>query len=136
MKTPRDRTKNRFPLVGLGCYLNPRRLELNMGPSTCLTRTLDGALVMAIEVQPGAHRQGIVGFDTWRDRLSVAVRAPAKDGQANRAVLHVLSHQLNIDEASMSIVAGQTSKMKTVRLTNLSMEDLLGKVEQALGDAP
>jgi uncharacterized protein (TIGR00251 family) len=65
----------------------------------------------------------------------VAVRAPAKDGQANRAVLHVLSNQLNIDEASMSIVAGQTSRMKTVRLTNLSMQDILEKVEQALGDA-
>ncbi len=135
MKTPRDRTKIHVDLVALGCYLNPRRLEFNMGPSTCLTRTLDGALVMTIEVQPGAHRQGIVGFNTWRDRLSVAVRAPAKDGQANRAVLHVLSNQLNIDEASMSIVAGQTSRMKTVRLTNLSMQDILEKVEQALGDA-
>ncbi len=112
--------------------MNPRRLEGDMGPSTCLTRTLDGALVMAIEVQPGAQRQGIVGFNTWRDRLSVAVRAPARDGRANRAVLHVLSHQLNLLESSMSIVGGQTSRMKSVRLVDLTMEELLEKVEGAV----
>jgi uncharacterized protein YggU (UPF0235/DUF167 family) len=62
----------------------------------------------------------------------VAVRAPARDGRANRAVLHVLSHQLNLPESSMSIVGGQTSRMKSVRLVDLTMEELLEKVESAV----
>jgi uncharacterized protein (TIGR00251 family) len=103
-----------------------------MGFSGCLSPTLDGAVVMAIEVQPGASRQGIVGFNTWRDRLSVAVKAEAKGGQANLAVLHVLAHQLNHDVAFLSIVAGQTSRRKSVRIEQAALHELMELLERLL----
>ena len=52
--------------------------------------------MLEVEVQPGAKRQGILGFNEWRGRLTVAVRAEAQKGKANNAVLHVLSTSLQI----------------------------------------
>jgi uncharacterized protein YggU (UPF0235/DUF167 family) len=49
-----------------------------MGISTCLSTTLDGGVLVAIEVQPKASTQGIIGFNAWRNRISVAVKAEAK----------------------------------------------------------
>jgi uncharacterized protein (TIGR00251 family) len=106
-----------------------------MGLSGCLSPTLDGAVVMAIEVQPGASRQGIVGFNTWRDRLSVAVKAEAQGGQANRAVLHVLAQQLKHDVVAFSIVAGQTSRQKSVRIAEIEVDELMRRLERCLQGA-
>jgi uncharacterized protein (TIGR00251 family) len=62
-----------------------------MAISSCVQSTLDGAVMLEVDVHPGAKRQGIIGFNEWRGRLTVAVRAEALKGKANNAVLHVLS---------------------------------------------
>ena len=41
---------------------------------------------MAIEVQPGAQTDRLIGVNPWRSRLGVAVRAQAQKGQANEAL--------------------------------------------------
>jgi hypothetical protein len=56
-----------------------------MDVGTCLIQTLDGALLMEVEIQPGSSQQGVTGFNEWRSRLVIAVKAEAKQGQANRA---------------------------------------------------
>ena len=81
-----------------------------------LQSTLDGAMAIDVEVQPGAKRQGILGLNTWRGRLRVAVRAHAQRGEANNALLHVLSTALEVPQSSLSIVSGTTSKLKKVRI--------------------
>lgn len=91
----------------------------------CVRPTLDGAVLMDIEVQPGASRQGIVGFNRWRTRLNVAVGAQAIEGRANRAVVTVLSSLLAAPSADVSIVTGHTSRQKTVRLESITAEALI-----------
>ena len=87
---------------------------------SCIQPTLDGAVMLEIEVQPGAKRQGVIGVNDWRGKLSVAVRADAQKGKANNAVLHVLSTTLNIPKYQLKIVAGKTSRSKKVRIEGLS----------------
>jgi hypothetical protein len=114
----------RMPQVD-GRLINGLSLIDSMAISSCVQSTLDGAVMLEVEVQPGAKRQGIVGFNEWRGRLTVAVRAEAQKGKANNAVLHVLSTSLNIPKTQLRIVSGTTSRSKKVRIENISADLLI-----------
>ncbi len=62
-----------------------------MAISSCVQSTLDGAVMLEVDVHPGANRQGIIGFNEWRGGLKVAVYAEARIGQANNAMLQCIS---------------------------------------------
>ena len=100
--------------------------------SSCIQSTLDGAVMLEVEVQPGAKRQGILGFNEWRGRLTIAVRAEAQKGKANNAVLHVLSTSLQIPKSQLQIVAGTTSRSKKVRIEDVSADELIQLLEPHL----
>jgi uncharacterized protein (TIGR00251 family) len=103
-----------------------------MGVKSCLSPTLDGSVIVDIEVQPSAKTQGITGFNAWRARISVAVKAEAKDGKANQAVLHVLATQLELEARSLSITSGRKSRLKSVRVEDATPENLVGLLESIL----
>lgn len=88
--------------------------------------------MLEVEVQPGAKRQGVVGINQWRGRLSVAVRAEAQKGKANNAVLHVLSTALKVPKNQLKIVGGATSRNKKIRVENLAFDDLARLLEPYL----
>jgi hypothetical protein len=100
--------------------------------SGCVQTTLDGRLLLDIEVQPGSSRQGLVGLNKWRSKLSVAVKAEAQKGKANEAVLHVLAKILSITKSDLEIVSGQTSRAKRVSVKSIPIEDLLSRLNDAL----
>ena len=50
------------------------------------------------------------------DRLKIAVTAPPVDGEANAAVIACLARVLGIAKASITIVHGDGSRRKTVRI--------------------
>ena len=103
-----------------------------MDVGTCLTQTLDGALLMEVEIQPGASRQGVTGFDQWRSRLVIAVKAEARQGQANRAVVHVVAQQFHLNTADVAVVTGHRSRKKRLRLESLALDDLLVRLNEVL----
>ena len=103
-----------------------------MAITSCVQSTLDGAVMLEVEVQPSAKRQGIVGFNEWRGRLTVAVRAEAQKGKANNAVLHVLSTSLNIPKSQLRIVGGMTSRSKKIRIEKVSSDVLIKLLEPHL----
>jgi len=107
-----------------------------MAARSSLSETLDGAVVMDIEVQPSAKVQGITGFNPWRSRVAVAVKAVAKAGQANRAVIHVLATQLRLEPATLSITTGHRSKLKSVRIEGLSVDQLAIRLAPLGDDQP
>jgi|TARA_B110000483_G_scaffold133141_1_gene159317 uncharacterized protein (TIGR00251 family) len=103
-----------------------------MAISSCVQSTLDGAVMLEVDVHPGAKRQGIIGFNEWRGRLTVAVRAEALKGKANNAVLHVLSASLQIPKSQLQIVSGATSRNKKIRIENVSADALVQLLEPHL----
>ena len=100
--------------------------------SGCVQTTLDGRVLLDIEVQPGSSRQGIVGINQWRSKLSVAVMAEAQKGKANEAVLHVLAKTLALTKSDLEIVSGQTSRAKRVSVNSITIEELLSRLNDAL----
>ena len=97
-----------------------------MGLSACIQTTLDGMVLLEIEVQPGSSRQGIVGFNQWRSKLQVAVKAEAQQGKANIAVCKVISTLL---KAEVKVVSGHTSRQKKVSTEGLKTSEIIQRLE-------
>lgn len=104
-----------------------------MDLGTCLTQTLDGALLMEVEIQPGSTQQGVTGFNEWRSRVVIAVKAQAKQGQANRALVHVIAQQLRVKSSGVRVVAGQRSRKKSLRIEDTDLETLRSRLADVLG---
>lgn len=94
----------------------------------CLTPSLDGAIVLDVEVQPGSTRQGVTGYNEWRSRLCVAVRAEARQGRANQALVHVLATQLGLKTGQIEVSKGHQSKQKSLRITASTHHELFERI--------
>lgn len=74
-----------------------------------------GSLIrVAVHVQPRASRSEIVG--QHGAALKVRLQAPPVDGAANDALVRVLADALGLSQRSVRVVAGATSRAKTVEI--------------------
>jgi uncharacterized protein (TIGR00251 family) len=82
-----------------------------------------------LRVSPRAARSAIVGryADGWKVRVS---SAPER-GRANDAVISLVAEALDVPEAELELVSGQSSRDKVVAVTGLSPD----VVEQRLAAA-
>ena len=81
------------------------------------TETAQG-ITFTVRVVPRASRSEIVGeFD---GALRVRLAAPPVDGAANRELIGFLAKALKVRQNAIDIVAGATSRSKTVRVYNVS----------------
>lgn len=67
------------------------------------------------------------------DRLKLAVTAPPVDGEANAAVLELVSRALEVPRGAVEVVAGAASRRKTLRVRGLDPARLLAAVAAAAG---
>ncbi len=84
---------------------------------------LQGAIAFDILVVPRASRARVgplVG-----DRLKVSVTAPPVEGEANAAVEQTLARALGVRRQDVTIVGGQRSRRKRVRVQGVGRADLL-----------
>ena len=74
-----------------------------------------GATVrVAVHVQPRASRSEIIG--QHGTALKVRLQAPPVDGAANEALVRLLAEALGVPGRSVRVVAGATSRSKTVEI--------------------
>jgi uncharacterized protein (TIGR00251 family) len=69
---------------------------------------------VAVHVQPRASRSEIIG--QHGAALKVRLQAPPVDGAANEALVGLLAEALNVPERAVRVVAGATSRSKTVEI--------------------
>jgi uncharacterized protein (TIGR00251 family) len=82
---------------------------------------------LAVRLQPRAPREEVVGE---RDgRLLVRVTAAPVDGRANRALCRLIARRLGIARGRVTVVSGQASRDKRVRVDGVSAE----RLRRALG---
>jgi uncharacterized protein (TIGR00251 family) len=75
-----------------------------------------------VRVVPRAKRTAIAGE---RDgRLLVRVAAPPVDGKANAAVVKLLAKTLGVPRSSVTIVSGELSRDKVVRVEGVAPDAL------------
>ena len=77
-----------------------------------------GGLRVPIRVIPRSPRDRVEGIRAGR--LLVRVTAPPVDAAANEAVVGVLADRLGLPRRSIQIVAGGTSRNKTIEVAGFS----------------
>ena len=72
------------------------------------------AIVLTLHVQPGAKRTEVAG--THGDALKVRLAAPPVDGKANAELLRFLADAFGVPLRHATLVRGETSRQKVVRI--------------------
>jgi uncharacterized protein (TIGR00251 family) len=80
-----------------------------------------GAIVW-VRVQPRARRAGVEGLHG--ERLKVALTAPPVDGAANEALIRFMAELVGVPRGEVRIVAGETSREKSVAFHGLTVQEL------------
>lgn len=96
----------------MGKMDNVQHLSRHMDISDVTRKTSDG-LEINVYVSPRSSKPGLDGFDEWRKRLIVRVKAPPLDGKANKEV-EVLMKKITGMKAS--VTSGMTDRRKTIRI--------------------
>jgi uncharacterized protein len=81
----------------------------------------------AVRVQPRARRNAVVG--ELGGALKIALTAPPVEGRANEACVDFLAEVLDLSRASISMISGQSSRNKVIRITGLSAERLRERLD-------
>jgi hypothetical protein len=91
----------------------------------------DGAVILAIRVQPGARRTRVAG--PYGDRVRIAVQAPPVDGKANAALVVFIAKLVGVPRRAVHIDAGHGGRDKRVRV-EAAVQQVLQPLARALGD--
>lgn len=83
-------------------------------------------------VAPRASRTTLAGIHDGA--LKIRLAAPPVDGAANEELIGFLSRLLGVAKSSVSIVAGQSSKRKTVEAGGLKSVEAGKKIKTALAE--
>jgi uncharacterized protein (TIGR00251 family) len=76
-------------------------------------------LELRVRLTPKSSRDGIEGVETaadGRSHLKARVRAVPEDGKANKALVKLLAKELRVPAGSVTLVSGDTARLKTLRL--------------------
>ena len=82
----------------------------------------DGVVTFQVRVVPRASRSEIVGEHDGALRVRIA--APPVDGAANEELVRLLSRAFDVPRSAIEILAGHTSKSKTLRVRGARPFDL------------
>ena len=102
----------------------PRSIHNSMNISS-VSRASDHGLDVDVLVSPRSGRSGPDGFDEWRNRLIIKVKAPPLDGRANKEVEELFKE---LTGCKSEIKSGHLSRQKTVTVFGDS-EAILKKLD-------
>ena len=89
-----------------------------------------GGVELTVKVVPGASRSRLIGL--WGNALRLAVAAPPQAGQANAALLKLLANTFGVKRAAVSIVSGQTQRLKRIRVWGLTADQARASLTDTL----
>lgn len=75
---------------------------------------------VSVHVQPRASRSEVIGLHG--SALKVRIQAPPVEGAANEAVISLLAERLGVPRRAVRIVAGSSSRGKTVEIDGTTEE--------------
>ena len=71
-------------------------------------------ITIRLFVKPGSKEDAIL--DVKEDRLRISLKERALEGKANQALINFLARVLSTTKSSVTLVKGERSRQKTVRL--------------------
>jgi len=88
--------------------------------------TREGAVILAVRVQPRASKDEIAGV--MDGALKVRLRAPALEDRANEALCEFLADLLKTPKAAVRILSGHHSRSKRVEVRGVTRQQVLALV--------
>jgi uncharacterized protein len=85
---------------------------------------------LELKIIPNAPRNEVVGW--LGSALKVKVHAPALEGRANDELLDFLSAQLNVPRRSLTLLRGDKSRQKIVRIEGLDSVEMRRRLGAAI----
>ena len=82
--------------------------------------------LLSCYIQPKSSRNSVVGIHD--NMLKIAITAPPVDGEANKMLIKFLASQLKVSKSSCSLVQGDTSRRKVVRIDGVGKEDVKNRL--------
>ncbi|KAK3689791.1 hypothetical protein B0T22DRAFT_376339 [Podospora appendiculata] len=98
-----------------------------------------GTLYVRCHVKPGASkcREGVTAVN--EDAVEVCVSAQAREGEANKALVKILSEVLDLPKSDLQIIQGPKSRQKTIAVVapwvNAGEQECLTQVKAYLDKA-
>ena len=83
-------------------------------------RLRDGGVDLFVRLTPKAALDRLEGVETsadGRSHLKARVRAVPENGAANQALQRLVAKALGVPASAVSVVAGGTSRLKTLRIS-------------------
>ena len=99
---------------------------LSGDPAMIPVRETTAGVSFRIRVVPRASRCGPAGIqeDAWRLRIT----APPVEGKANEACIELLAELLGVKRAQVTIIAGHTSRTKTVAVKGARAAEIVTRI--------
>ena len=94
-------------------------------------RDTPAGATFALRVHPRARKNAITG--ATGDALKLAITAPPVEGKANQACIEFLAEFLNVPRASVTIVAGQSSRNKVIRVAGRTAAQIEERLRSVIG---
>lgn len=86
-----------------------------------------------VAIKPRARINAITAFDE-AGLLSVSITAPPIEGRANKELSEFLGKALGVPKSTVNVVAGDTSRVKTVEFSTLNDGQVRDRIGSALLD--
>jgi len=89
-------------------------------------RKVDGGLIFSVKIVPGSSRTSLCGF--LDGMVKIKISAPPEKGKANQSLVDFLAKKLGVKRKDVHIISGQTSPVKSVEISGISVEMLAAKL--------
>lgn len=94
-----------------------------------IRKTDDGAVLLSLHVQPGAKKTEFSG--AYGSAIKLRLAAPPVDGKANACLIAFLAEYLGVPRRNVSLLSGETSRSKLVRVEQMSEQSLSALASEA-----
>ena len=91
-----------------------------------MIKQTDGGIVFTAKIIPGSSRTVVAGLLDGMVKIKVAV--VAEKGKANQCLVEFLAEKLGVKKKDVSIVSGQASSVKQIKVDRISAEELAEKL--------
>ncbi|WP_298438722.1 DUF167 domain-containing protein [Geobacter sp.] len=80
------------------------------------------SVTFSVHVQPRASKNEVCGI--LGDALKLRLTSPPVEGEANRLCIEFLAKLLRVSKSSVTIIAGERSRHKTLRITGVAAREI------------
>lgn len=90
---------------------------------------MPASCTLAIKAVPNAPRSAVAGW--LGEALKVKVQAPPVEGRANEALCDFLAGELGLPRRAVTVLRGDTSRLKYVRIEGLTEAEARSRLTPA-----